>query len=273
MTRSLSFRWLGVAGLEFTAGEHVLAIDPFFSRPPLRFLFAGRPQPDSRLAAERMPRCDHILVTHAHWDHIMDVPDLIQHTGAAVYGSANTQAILTLHGADPNRVYRIAVGDRLVLGPFDVRVLRSEHPCIPFFEPQPLRSSLRLPVRLRDYRMDECFGFGITANGIRLLVSPANGSPSDALFIGLPVALRAQDELLLESLPRLVVPIHWDNPFQPLSSPQDSFKLPGAIGLKAYQARVRRLLPGTRFAVPEMFHTYPLMDLTVPALEDRPGCG
>ena len=30
---SLKFRWLGVAGIELKAGEQVLVIDPFITRP------------------------------------------------------------------------------------------------------------------------------------------------------------------------------------------------------------------------------------------------
>jgi L-ascorbate metabolism protein UlaG (beta-lactamase superfamily) len=30
---SLTFRWLGVAGIELKTGEQILAIDPFLTRP------------------------------------------------------------------------------------------------------------------------------------------------------------------------------------------------------------------------------------------------
>ena len=62
---SVFVRWLGVAGLEFTFGDHTLLIDPFLSRPPLRNVFMGRVYPDLQLIKEKIKKADHILITHA----------------------------------------------------------------------------------------------------------------------------------------------------------------------------------------------------------------
>ena len=80
-------RWLGVAGIELRATEQVLVIDPFVTRPPFRRMWFGRIRSDSALAAASVPQGDFVLVTHAHWDHVMDVPAIIKQTGATAYGS------------------------------------------------------------------------------------------------------------------------------------------------------------------------------------------
>ncbi len=50
------------------------------------------------------PRCDFVLVTHAHWDHLMDVPDVVLNTGATALGSANTCQLLALLGVAPEPI-------------------------------------------------------------------------------------------------------------------------------------------------------------------------
>ena len=59
------FRWLGVAGLELSLGDAVLAIAPFFTRPPLRRVLWGRLEPDAALAAEKGLSLDFVAVVNA----------------------------------------------------------------------------------------------------------------------------------------------------------------------------------------------------------------
>src|SRR5258707_12404259 len=89
MDTTVGMRWLGVAGIELSVDGRTLLIDPFVSRPPARRLWAGRVASDGALVAEKVPRGAVVLVTHAHWDHIMDVPEVARRTGAPVYGSPN----------------------------------------------------------------------------------------------------------------------------------------------------------------------------------------
>ena len=67
-------RWLGVAGIELRVIEQILVIDPFVTRPPFRRMWLGRIRSDLVLAATTVPHGDFVLVSHTHWDHVMDVP-------------------------------------------------------------------------------------------------------------------------------------------------------------------------------------------------------
>ncbi len=264
----VAFRWLGVAGIELNLAGYILAIDPFFTRPPLHSLWLGRVQPNRALIAQKMQDCDDILVSHAHYDHLMDVPEIIHNTGAATYGSENTRRLLALLGAPQSQIHRIAIGDELTCGPFYIQVLPAEHLRIPGFRPGPLRDHVHPPLRLRDYRIDHCFCFAIQAQGIRFLVWTSErvepSSPADVLFLGL-TRQKAYTQALLERVrPRVVIPIHWDDQFRPLSKPIRPFYEPPRLAfpplrrmdMHKFQQMVEQIAPGVRCFLPEIFRSY-----------------
>jgi L-ascorbate metabolism protein UlaG (beta-lactamase superfamily) len=265
MTASLSFRWLGVAGLEFTLGEHVLAIDPFFTRPSWWKLFLGRVHSDLALSLTKIPVCQDILVTHSHYDHLMDVPGLASQTNAQVYGSMNTCRLCLACDLLPEQAHEIAVNDRLSLGPFRIRVLPAKHTGLPLdhLVNGPLASSLRAPLRLRDYRMDTCFSFLIDTQELTLLIGD-QPEPADVLFFN-PLRPRTDLRAIMPVVkPSLIIPIHWDNFFSPFTKPvrpiirptwQSLLRL-DRVNLTQFKQDVERLSPGTRVLIPEIFQTY-----------------
>ena len=277
MDASVQFRWLGVAGIELQGpGGQVLAIDPFFTRPPMRRLWFGRVQPDRALSAQKLPRCDWLLVTHAHFDHVMDVPDVLRHTGATAYGSANTCGLLTACGVPGAQVRRIAAAEALDLGAFHVQVLPALHTPTPGFGPGALRAGLRPPLRLRDYRLDCDLAFLVEVGGLRLLdwggVSSQCAVRADVLC-AFPFGAREGLQALLEAVrPRLVIPLHWDDLFRSLSRPLRPFLQPPRwawpplqrVDLAEFARSVERLRPGTKVLVPEAFRAYDLCELAGP---------
>jgi len=276
MDESLGVRWLGVAGIALAAGERTLLIDPFVSRPPARRLWAGRVVAESALVAEKIPRADVILVTHAHWDHIMDVPEVARRAGAAVYGSPNACTLLLALGVPQRQLHPLAAGERLRLGAFAVEALPAVHTAVlgrpPFTGP--VRRGLAPPLRLRDYRMDVNFSFVVSTAGYRLLnwsSARAEGAvAADVLFVK-PFATRPDyyAELLRAVRPRLVIPIHWDDFLRPLSKPLRPMLRPPSwsrrplrrVDLAELRRVIERLSPKTAVFVPEIFHTYDLAAL------------
>ena len=102
-----------------------------------------------------------------HYDHLLDVPEVLRHSGAAAYGSPNTCQLLRLLGYPASQVHEISVGDKLSLGAFKVEVIPGQHSPIPFgwiFNGS-LRPGLQPPLRVQDYRMDVCLGYCITVHG------------------------------------------------------------------------------------------------------------
>jgi len=275
MGTAIWFRWLGVAGIELRLDDHILAIDPFFTRPPFRRMWFGRVRPNRQLIAEKIQRCDFVLVTHAHWDHVMDVPDVVLNTGATALGSPNTCHLLALCGVPDGQIREIRVGDELTLGTSRVEVLPAEHGSVlgqPFAS-GPLPDDLRPPLRLRDYRMDSCFSFLIHVGGHRLLTDPGEdskgGVPADVLFVNTYRHYAYYEALLHRVRPQVVIPIHWDDLFRPLSQPlQPMFNPPTwsipplrRANLTEFRQTIERTASGAQVLIPEIFRMYDLGEL------------
>ncbi|MCX6031563.1 MAG: hypothetical protein NT169_19965 [Chloroflexi bacterium] len=121
----------------------------------------------------------------------------------------------------------------------------------------------RPPRRLTDYRMDACFSFLIRAGPYRILHGAAP-VPAD-LWLTVPTRRRGRNaELLRVIRPKLVVPIHWDDLFRPLSRPIRPLSRP-IRPLLGPAGRAELALPRTALAAPvfrpEIFRVYRLAEV------------
>jgi L-ascorbate metabolism protein UlaG (beta-lactamase superfamily) len=264
------FRWLGAAGIELSYGEESLLIDPFFSRPPFWRLWFGRVVSAPATFPASLPRCEHILVTHAHYDHLMDVPAIARRTLAKVYGSTNACELLSVCGLPDEQICEIHPGDQLRLGTFQVEAIEARHGKAPGFSPGQVRKGLEPPLRLRDYVMDEYDSFLVQLPRLRLLdwcgVETQGAPAADVLFM-LPSSLPGYTESLIAAVqPRLVVPVHWDDLFHSLSQPmRPTFELPRwelpplrRVDLMRTREAVQQVKPDAEVRIPEVFRLYDL---------------
>ena len=207
--------WLGTAGLVFQLEDVILAVDPFLTRPDLKQLLTAELHPDRDLVKSFLPRCSHILVSHAHHDHLMDVPVVMAQTGAEVSAPPNACRLLEAMDVEPGRVHPIGAGDRFRLGEFEVEVLPGHHIWLPLPIFGKLPHRLHRPPRFREYRMDTALAFLIRVRGVRFAVAPAVPVKADILF-AYPYAVRMLWKNLQDMPPETVIPIHWDNFFNPV---------------------------------------------------------
>lgn len=271
----VTFRWLGVGGIEIKSGREALAIDPFFTRPSFGRLWFGRVHPNRRLVAKMLPVCDHVLVTHAHWDHLMDVEQVVRASGAIAYGSPNTCSLLQAVGIAEHRTCVVAAGDKLDVGDFRVEVLSAVHGPILGLDvfSGPLSPGLAPPLRIRDYRMDEHFGYLIHVDGLRILDWCGEGLEciprAEVLFVGAEKGVSFYRALVRAVKPQIVIPIHWDDFFRPLSKSIRPMLAPPMMRFPF----IRRMNPadlkreiedcgnGIRAFVPEIFRSYALAEM------------
>ncbi len=264
----MKIKWLGNAGFEFRIDRTTLLVDPFLTRPKAYQTYFGRIAPDQAALQRYIPVCDHILVTHAHFDHCMDAPAIAMRTGARVHGSANTCRLMEAAGLPAAQIHEVAAGDVFKTGDVRIRVLPAAHPWIPGYSRGKLKKKLKFPLRLPDYRMDACFSFLLEANGARILVWSSThsvGAPAaDLLTCRAVSSPRWYAKLLGQVRPRVAVPQHWDDFFQPLTlHPRPFFGTPRPaippirrIDLQDFQEKVDRAHPNCRVLLPEIFQTY-----------------
>ena len=263
-----NYRWLGNAGFEFIFGNKILLVDPFLTRPRQNQLFFGRVAVDGQAIKEHVRECDHILVSHTHFDHFMDVPEIVMRTNAEVHGSANTCKLARKLGVPDKQTHTINAGDEFDLNGIQVKVIPASHPWIPGYTRGRLQEDLKPPLRLRGYRMDTCLSFLISFQGMRILVwsstGTANAEAADVLICRAVSDERWYAQMMESVQPRLVIPGHWDDMFRPLSKPPRPFFLPPRLALPpiqmidlgVFECKIRKAKPDCTVLVPERFKEY-----------------
>lgn len=260
----LTLRYLGTAGWWLNGDAGALLIDPYFTRLPMWRYALGRALPDRAAIARYTPPADHILVTHPHVDHLLDVPQAAALTGAQVHASAQGCELLRALGVPEGQVDAIHAGDTLTLGPWQVEVYPSAHRVILGRVPAtgPLHRPLRPPLRARDYRIREQFTFRITLGDTRvLIVSGIDDEPAlaaEVVAVGTDASPAQLAAILGRAAPRVVAPNHWDDMFRPLGRPTRPMLNPGIgpgrglrLDLARWAQRVAAIAPGARIVIPD----------------------
>lgn len=262
---TLILRWLGTAGFDLDFGTTRLLLDPFLTRIPLHRYWFGKVSPDPALAQRYIERADAILVSHAHIDHLFDVPVIAKRDGIPVYGSANTCDLLSILGVNPAQLHEIQPGSQFRLGNLSISVGRSRHIRTPFFRPGRVNPEWTPPLKARQYVMDYSYYFRIQSSELALLTeSGANleeTGQAEVLFIN-PIHNRLRLRQVLEKVqPKVVIPSHWDEfwspvdqPARPMLLPPGSFHYPfQRLNLIEMSDWMKTILPGVSVVIPERF--------------------
>ncbi|MBT1104282.1 MULTISPECIES: MBL fold metallo-hydrolase [unclassified Streptomyces] len=273
---SASFRWLGTSGWRIDVGGRTVLFDPYITRFRTG-LFDGGLEPGTKLRSdpglvrEHVGRPEIVLVSHAHWDHIADVPHIAKSTGARVVGTETTFHLLVAFGVDPGQISVVKGGEVLDFDGITVQVvpsLHSRNKRHSYFAPGTLNAPpAAAPRTISDLPEGDTLAFQVTAgnDGPSAFLMGASdfseqavqGLRPDLAMVAVPAgnAVFRYTSRLLRALdrPGVVVPVHWDNFEEPLSEPP---RRDPVMDLDGFVAQVHKESPTSRIVVPDYRTTY-----------------
>ncbi len=311
-TDPLRLVYLGTGGWIMQHGADVILTGPLFSNPPLVRTGLGSIHSDTLTVDRYMSRYDvsnalAILVGHAHYDHLMDVPRVARRHAprARIVGSRTVANTLgTWAGVEgridvvddsagdvdsPGRWLRY--GDRVRVMP-----LRSHH--APHFDGYTLYHGTRdtprteEPGRAEDWVDGQTFAFLIDflddegRVAFRLyyqdaVVAPPLGLAPETMMRERPVDIAIlvpatfdqvdwfPEDLLENVRPKIVLLGHWEDFFTPVDAPTKSIRL---TDLHHFERRLERVFDGAWWR-PDRFTEFRIPRRDPPSAEPAPSSG
>ena len=114
----MKLTWFGTASIALESGNTRILFDPFIRRN--RQLLP--------VTVEDFTGYDAILITHGHFDHLMDVPKVMKaDPDVPVYCTKTPRASLMHDDIPPQRIHCIDRGDEFTIGDFTIRAHAGHH--------------------------------------------------------------------------------------------------------------------------------------------------
>jgi L-ascorbate metabolism protein UlaG (beta-lactamase superfamily) len=285
----VTLQYLGTAGWQITDGTTVILIDPYLSsifgpQPPGRAPFARapgdtRPQygwtdvaaPDTSTIDSHIQRADFILVTHTHYDHVLDVPHIALKNHSTVIGTESTENVLRAYNVPEEQLLAVHGGEDYDFGTFSVKVIPSLHSPLDhkhYFSSATAPAGMKAPLTLEQMHPEGgTLAYLIRFHGHQILVfggmnyieREIEGLEPDVVLVG---AAGSRKEIydysgrLMRGLhyPALVLPTHWDN----FTAPYGASQQPSIDAVQSFVQEIKAASPKTKVLVPTYFESIPL---------------
>ena len=280
----VTLEYMGTAAWKISDGATVILIDPYLSRilgppPPLagpysrmpgdmRPIYGWKdvPVPDVATVDSHIPRADFILVTHTHYDHVLDVPHIALKTHSMVIGTESTANVLRAYSVPEEQLITVRGGEDYDFGTFSLKVIPSLHSPLDhkhYFSSEAAPTGMKAPLSLEQmhpeggtlaylvrFQGHQILAFG----GMNYIEREIEGLQPDVVLVG---AGSSRKEIydysgrLMRDLrfPGLVLPTHWDNFFAPYGASQQS----SVDALQSFIQEISAASPKTKVIVPKYF--------------------
>jgi L-ascorbate metabolism protein UlaG (beta-lactamase superfamily) len=285
----LTLKYLGAAGWEISDGATIILIDPYISRingpaPPgggsghaiegdtrRSYGWNDVAPPDVGAIDSHIQRADFILVTHTHYDHILDVPHIALKTRSTVIGTESTENVLRAYAVPEEQLITVRGGEDYQFPTFSLKVIPSIHSPLDhkhYFSSAIAPPGLKAPLTLEQMHPEggtlayliRFHGHQILAfGGMNYIELEVAGLEPDVALVGAGTSRREIYDYcgrLMRALhyPALVLPTHWDNFLVPYSVSQQ----PALDALQSFIHEIVVASPKTRVVVPRYFEAIPL---------------
>jgi L-ascorbate metabolism protein UlaG (beta-lactamase superfamily) len=282
--KTVTLTYLGTAGWQISDEKTVILLDPYISRingpaPPgggsgHTVADDSRPQlgwndkatADESAIDKRISRADFVLVTHTHYDHILDVPHIVLKTGATVIGTESTANVLRAYSVPEQQIITVRGGEDYQFPGFSVKVIPSIHSPLDhkhYFSSATAPAGLKAPLTLEQIHPEGgTLAYLIRIQGHQILAFGGNnyiereivGLEPDVALVGAGASRRDIYDYsgrLMRALhnPLLVLPTHWDNFLVPYEASQQ----PALDALKSFIEEIETASPKTKVVVPMYF--------------------
>ena len=230
----MKIQWLGTAGFKIQSKGACFLIDPYLSRN-------ADARPLQRLIPEDLGEFSHIFLSHGHFDHLLDIPEIVKGTSARVACSfVAAQTLLKMGTAFDHLIEVTRPGYTLDIGHIKARAFYSRH--IRFDAKLLITTLLRAGRQIRDiiplYKNFPCgqvLSWQFELENRRILFFGSGGStrpelealstsPLDLLLLPLQGHSRICDKAMayVETLqPAALIPHHQDDFYPPVSQSVD----------------------------------------------------
>lgn len=226
MANTVSVKWYGTNALEIFHSGGSFMIDPYVSRSREKLHIP------SEVDKYITNGTDFVLMTHAHWDHLPDMPRILSRTKTVLYASKTACLMMRALGVPAEQLYELSYGEVLTLkGGVKVTVFESRHMGIEGvpegYENMPLKEELET---FEGWKCGETLAFLIEVDGVKILnIGTANmceetmkGIECDYLFCGISRWKEGFPEMLMRNIKfRYLIPTHHDG----FTLPLDEFYL------------------------------------------------